>query len=310
MQQPSLAIETSLLTRQFGSLLAVDHIGLKVPVGSVYGFLGLNGAGKTTTIRMLLGLISADEGQIKLFGKTFENQQRERFNNIGALVESPSLYLHLTGYENLELTRTLIDAKQEQIDRVLKIVGLEKDAKRIVRGYSMGMKQRLALALALLNNPKLLILDEPTNGLDPAGIREMRALITRLSTEEGITIFLSSHLLSEIEQVATYIGIIHQGRLLFQDTLSELHAQINEHIGIEVDKPVDAQKLLSGAGWDIQRNGSERLVVASHQREDVAKINTQIVNAGISVFHIGLEQPSLEDIFLKFTSNQIQGDPL
>ncbi|MFN8374039.1 MAG: ATP-binding cassette domain-containing protein [Anaerolineae bacterium] len=197
-------------------LTAVDHVDLSVPSGLRLWFLGLNGAGKTTTIRMLLGLIHPNEGQIKLFGTAFDRQQRQLFKQIGALVESPSLYQHLTAYQNLELTRTLVDAKREQIDRVLSIVGLEKDAKRRVGGFSMGMKQRLALALALLNSPKLLILDEPTNGLDPAGIREMRALITRLSSEQGITIFLSSHLLSEIEQVATYIGIIHQARCMFE----------------------------------------------------------------------------------------------
>ena len=218
---PTHAIETDALTRRFGARVAVSDLALRVPEGGIYGFLGLNGAGKTTTIRMLLGLIRADGGSVRIFGEPF---RREVLARIGALVEMPSLYAHLTGRENLEVTRRQIAAPREAIDRVLAIVGLVADANRLVREYSLGMRQRLGLALALLGSPDLLILDEPTNGLDPAGIHEMRDLIRRLPAEHGVTVFLSSHLLAEVEQVAGFIGIIHEGRMVFQGSLAELRA--------------------------------------------------------------------------------------
>src|SRR5262249_45490409 len=224
---------------------------LCVPPGSVYGFLGLNGAGKTSTIRLLLGLIRPNSGEVRLFDQPFTPQHRSLLSRVGALVEAPSLYTHLTGHENVELTRVLTGTDPQRIGHVLRVVGLEKDARRLVREYSHGMRQRLGLALALLRDPRLLILDEPTNGLDPAGIREMRNLIGQLSAEHGITVFLSSHLLSEIEQVATHIGIIHKGKLLFQSTPDALHARLQEHIRLEVDQPLEARRLLAEKGWPI-----------------------------------------------------------
>ncbi|HEX3582062.1 MAG TPA: ATP-binding cassette domain-containing protein [Thermoanaerobaculia bacterium] len=212
-------IETTALTRRFGTRVAVDDVHLQVPQGEIYGFLGLNGAGKTTTIRMLLGLIRADEGEVRIFGEPF---RREVLARIGALVEMPSLYSHLTGRQNLEVTRRQIGAPKTSIDRSLGVVGLDDDANRLVREYSLGMRQRLGLALALLGSPELLILDEPTNGLDPAGIHEMRDLIRRMPAEHGVTVFLSSHLLAEVEQIAGFIGIIHKGRMVFQGPLAEL----------------------------------------------------------------------------------------
>src|SRR5262245_53764669 len=219
------AIETDGLTRRFGSQLAVENLNLTAPEAGVYGFLGPNGAGKTTTIRMLLGLIRPDAGEVRLFGAPLAADRRSLMRLVGALVETPSLYPHLTGRENMEITRRLLNAPGKSIDNALEVVKLAQDANRRVREYSLGMRQRLGLALALLNKPKLLILDEPTNGLDPAGIHEMRDLIRRLPEEFGATVFLSSHLLSEVEQLATHIGIIHEGSLLFQGTLAELQAQ-------------------------------------------------------------------------------------
>jgi ABC-2 type transport system ATP-binding protein len=213
------AIETEALTRAFGARAAVEQLNLLVPNGGIYGFLGPNGAGKTTTIRMLLGLIRPDSGKVRLFGKHFEFSM---LNRVGSLVEAPSLYPHLTGRENLEVTRRLVGAARADIDRVLAIVRLARDADRLVREYSLGMRQRLGLALALLNSPELLILDEPTNGLDPAGIHEMRDLLRRMPAEHGVTVFLSSHLLSEVEQIAGSVGIIREGRMLFQGSLAEL----------------------------------------------------------------------------------------
>jgi ABC-2 type transport system ATP-binding protein len=219
MKNPNYAIETEALTRAFGTRTAVEQLNLLVPAGGIYGFLGPNGAGKTTTIRMLLGLIRPDSGTVRVFGNQFE---RSVLNRVGSLVETPSLYPHLTGRENLEVTRRLIGAAHDNVGRVLAIVRLTRDADRLVREYSLGSKQRLGLALALLNSPELLILDEPTNGLDPAGIHEMRELLRRMPVEHGVTVFLSSHLLSEVEQIAGSVGIIGDGRMLFQGSLAEL----------------------------------------------------------------------------------------
>jgi ABC-type multidrug transport system ATPase subunit len=297
-------ITASGLTRRFGDLTAVDCIDLQVPKSSVYGFLGPNGAGKTTTIRLLLGLIRPHAGDVQLFGQSLRKGHIGLLRRVGALVETPSLYPHLTGRENLEVTRRLIGGDRSQIERALAVVKLEQDAHRRVGHYSSGMRQRLGLALALLGEPELLILDEPTNGLDPAGIREMRDLICRLPEEQGVTVFLSSHLLSEVEQVATHIGIIHKGQMLFQGTPGELQAQLADHVTIEVDQPDVALRLLSQAGWTVRRNGNHRLVVEVNGQSDVAMINAQLVRDGINVFHLNLERPSLEDIFLKLTGEQ------
>ena len=302
VQHQHLAISTSGLTRRFGDLVAVDSLDLHVPRGSVYGFLGPNGAGKTTTIRMLLGLIRPHAGEVRLFGQSLRGGRIGLMKRVGALVESPSLYPHLTGRENLEVTRRLIGGPREQIDRALSIVHLEGAADRCVKGYSTGMQQRLALALALLGEPDLLILDEPTNGLDPAGIREMREFLRRLPQEQGVTVFLSSHLLSEVEQVATHIGIVGQGRLLFQGTPEELQAQLEDHVTVGVDRPDDAVRTLSQAGWAVRENGAHRLHVAVNGRSDVARINARLAQSGINVFHLDLEQASLEDIFLRLTN--------
>jgi ABC-2 type transport system ATP-binding protein len=297
-----LAIRTSGLTRRFGDLVAVDDVNLCVPRGSVYGFLGPNGAGKTTTIRMLLGLIRPHEGEVHLFGQSLHDERIGLMRRVGALVESPSLYPHLTGRENLEVTRRLLGSSREQIERALATVHLEESADRCVKAYSTGMRQRLALALALLGDPELLILDEPTNGLDPAGIREMREFLRRLPEELGVTVFLSSHLLSEVEQVATHIGIVGHGRLLFQGTPEELQAQLEDHVTLGVDRPEKAERLLLRAGWAVRQNGMGHLHVTVNGRSDVTLINTRLVQEGIRVFHLSLEQPSLEDVFLRLTS--------
>jgi ABC-type multidrug transport system ATPase subunit len=280
------AIETMGLSRRFGDIIAVDKLDLHVPQGSIYGFLGPNGSGKTTTIRMLIGLIHADQGKVHIFKLPLEKERLAALEQIGALVELPSLYPHLTGWENLELTRRLVNVNPSHIQRVLAIVDLTADAKRLVRGYSLGMRQRLALALALLREPKLLILDEPTNGLDPAGIHEMRNLIRTLPTEHGMTVFISSHLLSEVEQMATDVGIINSGKLLFQGSLAELQAQQLEQIVIETDRPEDAIQILNAAGWAATSKQDGRLVVV------------------LALHHI---RPSLEEMFLNFTKPSVSG---
>lgn len=294
-------IETRGLTRRFKERLAVNAVNLAVPSGGVYGFLGPNGAGKTTTIRMLLGLMRPDAGEIRLFDASLAGGRRRLLQRVGALVETPSLYPHLTGRENLEVTRRLLGAAHSLIDRALEIVKLTEDAKRCVREYSLGMRQRLGLALALLNQPELLILDEPTNGLDPAGIHEMRDLLRRLPSEFGVTVFLSSHLLGEVEQIAGHIGVIHAGRLLFQGALSELQAQQQPQLIVGVAAPEQAAQCLRNAGWETRQREDGMLVVGTASQTDAVQINSLLVNQRLEVYHLARTQLSLEDIFLRLT---------
>ncbi len=294
-------IRTFGLTRRFGKLTAVDQLDLCVPQGSVYGFLGPNGAGKTTTIRMLLGLIRPSAGKVMLFGSSLGEERVSLLGRIGALVEAPSLYPHLTGRENLELVRRMTGGQPIEVERALSIVRLQADANRIAGQYSMGMRQRLGLALALLSDPDLLILDEPTNGLDPAGIHEIRELIRQLPEQEGVTVFLSSHLLSEVEQVATDIGIIDRGRMIFQGTPDQLRARYQDHVILDTDRLEETQQLLAQAGWPVTYNGNHHLTVEVNGASDAAIVNAMLVRAGMNVYHLSLEQPSLEDIFLALT---------
>jgi ABC-type multidrug transport system ATPase subunit len=239
----SLAIETHQLTRTFGSRVAVDRLELGVPRGTIYGFLGPNGAGKTTTIRMLLGLLRPSHGRILINGEVFTRERRDLLRGIGAMVESPSLYPHLTGEENLEVTRRLLDLPGGRVREVLELFGLAKDARRPVRTYSTGMRQLLGLALAWIGRPALLLLDEPTSSLDPAATRKLRALVRRLTVEEGVSAFLSSHVLGEVEQMADWVGIIHEGRLLFQGELASLkssHEGTLEDIFLRLVAPKEA----------------------------------------------------------------------
>lgn len=296
-----IAIETINLTRRYGALTAVQGLNLRVPRASVYGFLGPNGAGKTTTIRMLLGLIRPTEGQVRLFGAPLEGERGALLGRVGALVETPSLYPHLTGGENLEVTRRLLGVGRERIPEVLGIVGLREQAGRLVRQYSHGMRQRLALALALLNRPELLILDEPTNGLDPAGIREMRDLIRSLAEVQGITVFLSSHLLNEVEQVATHIGVIDRGVLRFQGRLDELQHLRGERVALVVDRPGAASEALREAGYQVLAVEGGRLVVAADGERAAAEINAALVSRGIAVRQLNLAGSSLEETFMRLT---------
>ena len=297
-------IETRRLTRRFGAQLAVDDLNLQAPEAGVYGFLGPNGAGKTTAIRMLLGLIRPDAGEVHLFGEPLYANRQSLMRRVGALVEAPSLYPHLTGRENLEVTRRMLGAPRSLIDHALDQIELTGDAHRRVREYSLGMRQRLGLALALLNKPELLILDEPTNGLDPAGIHEMRDLIRRLPSESGVTVFLSSHLLSEVEQIASHIGIIHEGRLLFQGTLSELQDAHRAQLTLGVNQPEEASKCLTAAGWSVHMRDDGLLSVNATTSEDAVRINNLLIGQRLEVFHLAPTQTSLEDIFLTLTGGK------
>ncbi len=297
----SEAIFTQQLTRRYRDIVAVNQVTLQVPQSSIYGFLGPNGAGKTTTIRLLLQLIRPDAGVVRVLGLTLPKQRQAILRQVGTLVEMPSLYPHLTGYENLDITRRLLGKERRQIDHVLGIVRLESAARRLVRDYSLGMRQRLALALALLGDPALLILDEPTNGLDPAGIQEMRALLKTLAVERGITVFLSSHLLSEVEQIASHIGILAHGKLVFQGTLEALRALSTPHIRVQVDHPDQARQLFAQRGYAVETDADGILRVTNGADSNTAAINALLVQNQIAVSHLSYVVPSLEDLFTQLT---------
>ncbi len=215
-------VRTENLSKHFGQEKAVSGLEMKIPKGEIYGFLGPNGAGKTTTIRMLLGLMKPDSGRIEIFQKDLKKERLNILGRVGSLVESPSYYPHLTAKENLEAMRKILGVPKQRIAEVLEIVRLTDAGDKKVKGFSLGMKQRLGIAASLLNNPELLILDEPTNGLDPSGIIEIRNLIKSLPSECGMTVLISSHLLSEIDQMATTVGIVTKGKMIFQDSIIQL----------------------------------------------------------------------------------------
>ncbi|RLL43598.1 ABC transporter ATP-binding protein [Oceanobacillus piezotolerans] len=296
-------IETNGLTKKYGSTYVVNQVDLKVKKGEIYGFLGPNGAGKTTTIRMVLGLARPTKGSIHIFGKDMKKDKLSVLKKVGSLVEYPSYYGHLTAYENLEAVRILLDAPKSRIDEVLSIVRLTNDAKRPVKGFSLGMKQRLGIATALLGNPELLILDEPTNGLDPSGIIEIRELIKSMPKEHGITILVSSHLLSEMEQMATQVGIISKGKMIFQDSISTLRQRSSSKIRIKVSDTEAVSKKLLSWGYKVGSNENYIFVENTSDRE-IAEIIRKLVNHQCSIYRVEEEKKSLEQIFLELTGGE------
>ena len=281
----------------------LDNINLKVDKGSIYGFLGPNGAGKTTTLRLLLGLLKPQEGSIKIFNKDIRESRISILKKVGSLIEQPSLYSHLTAKENLEVYRKIYDSSKKRITEVLQLVGLENTKSKKTKQFSLGMKQRLSIAVALLHNPDLLILDEPTNGLDPNGIIETRELIKRLNKENGVTIIVSSHILAEIERMATHVGIIHKGRMLFQGTLPELQQMKTKqsYLQIETSDNPKAVQLL-GQHAAEERNGL--LVIPYKSKEATAEINQLLVRNDVAVYLLQPKQNDLEQLFIDITSDK------
>jgi ABC-type multidrug transport system ATPase subunit len=298
----SLAIESRGLTRNFGSCTAVSGLELRVPRGIIYGFLGPNGAGKTTTIRLLLGLLRPTSGTVLLNGELLTQERRELMRGIGALVETPSLYPHLTGQENLEVTRRILKLPRSRVADALALSGLTANANRVVRTYSLGMRQRLGLALAWLAEPSLIMLDEPANGLDPAGIRELRGHLQQLARDHNVTIFLSSHVLNEVEQVADYIGIINRGQLLFQGKLQELQ-RYQAPLTVVADRGFDAAALLKANGWMVLKESENLLEVQISLDADIAAINRCLLDNGLHVYRLERRQETLEDLFLRMVVN-------
>ena len=294
-------IETSNLTKKFGKFLAVDQVNLLVPKGGIYGFLGPNGAGKSTTIRMLLGLIKETKGEVKVFGKSIKEERIAILKRIGSMVETPSYYGHLTAYENLEVTRKILGTEKIEIDRVLEIVKLTDVRNKAVRKFSLGMKQRLGIAQALLGKPDLLILDEPTNGLDPSGIIEIRELIKSLPKDYGITILISSHILSEMELMATHVGIINNGKLLFQGSMDDLRKKQKAVIQLEVEPRADVEMYLKNRGIPYKADKRYLYLEPNYQP---AKINRELIMNGYAVHQLMMKRNSLEEIFLSITGKE------
>ena len=297
-------VQTRGLCKQYGKVLRVNHLDLQVPEGAIYGFLGPNGAGKSTTLKMILGLVRPTAGSISVFGKEVNGHNRlDMLKQVGSLIESPSYYGHLTGEENLKVIQTLRGVPEKDVYEVLEIVRLEGQRNKKVAHYSLGMKQRLGLAAALLGFPRLLILDEPTNGLDPAGIQEMRELICSLPARFGMTVLVSSHLLSEIDQMADYVGIIREGELVFQDTLETLHRHSRHNLALRTGDNEGALKLLHQSRVPCAQE-EDYILLPRLDDPDAAKLIRYLIGHGVDVLRLEERQKSLEDIFLKLTGGK------
>ena len=294
-------IETRELTKTFDSRTAVDRLSLQVQPGDVFGFLGQNGAGKSTTIRMLLGLVKPSSGQVSLLGHGLPQYREQALRKVGAIVDAPAFYDNLTGLENLRIFSSLTaHVAQHRYREVLRWVNLSGRENDIVRVYSHGMRQRLGLAQALLPEPKLLVLDEPTDGLDPQGIREIRQLLVDLAQQHGLTIFLSSHLLHEVERICNRIAIIDQGRLLYQGTVQSL-LEGDLQFKIRTDRTEQAFQFLSeGLKLPVFKNGNDHLYLKILEA-DIAAVNRSLVGQGFQVFEISRHASSLEDIYFRLT---------
>jgi len=279
----------------------VKDLNIKVPTGSIYGFLGPNGAGKSTTMQLLSAVLPDYTGDIMLFEKSLQDHTPAVFNKIGALVESPALYLHLTGTENLKYICTLKSLDYSEIEPVLKTVGLENKGDLKAKKYSLGMKQRLAIAMALLGNPELLFLDEPVNGLDPVGITEMRELLVKLNKEQGITIFISSHLLSEIEKMCTHVGIIHHGILQFEGTMEALRNLKQKHqVTLTTANSARALEVLSNAAYEVSLLTTDKIQILLKDKEDIPAMVRFLTLEQIGIYELRSED-GLENWFLSLT---------
>ena len=297
-------IETKALCKQYGPHTAVDHVELHVPQGCVYGFIGPNGAGKSTTMKMLLGLIHPTAGRVRLLGQELTEKSRlPLLRQTGSLIESPAGYLHLTAQENLEIVADLKGVPHKGIGRVLDIVHLTQERNRRVGQYSLGMKQRLGIAMALLGSPKLLILDEPTNGLDPAGIQEMRALIRNMPAATGATVLISSHLLGEMEQMVEQVGIIDHGHILFEGPLTELQRHSRGNVTLRLLDPAKAAPILRANGLTAH---SDSCVVTLPPLQDalLADLVQKLAACGAGVVELTPRTKTLEEIFLSLTSEE------
>jgi len=302
-QGESVVINTSDLSFNFGNQTVVKSLSLQVPESSIYGFLGPNGAGKTTTIKLLLNLLTTQRGSIHIFEKELQSNRIEILSQIGSLIEQPAIYLHLSGRENLLNRALLLEVSTKRVDEMLALVHLTNAANKKAGQYSLGMKQRLGIALALLSDPKLLILDEPTNGLDPNGIIEIRELLMRLVKDHNKTVFISSHLLAEIERMATHVGIINNGELLFQGSIAELGALSQPLVQIEAENTVDAANFLKTHQFTVTDVNDHHLYVQYTSKQQMGEINTLLNKHGYTIYSINKQQKDLEKLFLDITQH-------
>ncbi|MFM7358063.1 MAG: ABC transporter ATP-binding protein [Sediminibacterium sp.] len=282
----------------------LDNININVPQGSIYGFLGPNGAGKTTTMRLLTGLLPQQGDHIRFFQQSLQEQLPTLFHRVGCLIETPSLYLHLSGLDNLRLVARMQGLDEKKAAPALQAVGLQKAAQRKAGQYSLGMKQRLAIAIALLNEPQLLLLDEPVNGLDPNGMVEMREMMKELNRDRGITIFISSHLLHEVEKMCTHIGIIHRGKMRFEGKINELSLAngSSPQIIVTVDNAENWLNVLQENFSDARAIAADKISVSVKSRLDAVQINRMLVNSGAPVAELKI-QDNLEEWFMQITQN-------
>lgn len=298
-----MVVSTENLSKEYDGIYRVNDLDIQINEGDIYGFLGPNGAGKSTTMKMLLGLVKPSKGSIEIMGKSFnEKNRQEILKSVGSLIESPSYYGHLTGRENMEIIRRLLGLPRKNIEEAVHIVRMEKQMDKKVKNYSLGMKQRLGIAMALARRPKLLVLDEPTNGLDPAGIEEMRELVKTLPTKYGMTVMISSHILSEVDQMATVVGIINHGELIFQENMSVLDVQRQPYIILRTsDNNLACQTLRN---MNPLRTG-DGLQLGALSDEQTGKVVQNLCANDIAVYRVEEHRESLEDIFLNLTGKEM-----
>ncbi|BBH21820.1 putative ABC transporter ATP-binding protein YhcH [Paenibacillus baekrokdamisoli] len=296
-------VQLKNVTKTFGSRTIIDHLTLDLPSAEVFGFLGPNGAGKTTTIRMMVGLMSLTDGDVLIEGHSIRKDYEKAIRHVGAIVENPEMYKYLTGFQNLlHFSRMVPGITKQRIDEVVELVGLKSRIHDKVKTYSLGMRQRLGVAQAIMHKPSLLILDEPTNGLDPAGIRELRDYLRKLAKEEGITVFVSSHLLSEMELMCDRVAIIQGGKLIDVRSIRQGAPLASEasRVLFEVDRPAEAVLYL--AKYNAIQEEDAALV--NVDKETIAVVNSELVTAGFKVFGIRILNKSLEEQFLEMTGGE------
>jgi ABC-type multidrug transport system ATPase subunit len=296
-------IKTSGLSYRYSkNVQTLFDIDLQVEKGTIYGFLGPNGSGKTTTLSLLLGLLNNQQGKIEIFGKNISRHRVDVLRRIGSLIEVPSLYGHLSAKENLEVYRPVYGATRERVKEVLRIVGLEDTGKKTAKKFSLGMKQRLAIALALLPDPELLILDEPANGLDPNGIIELRQLIKKLNKESGMTIVISSHILSEVEKTVSHVGIIYKGKMLFQGSLHELHSFQRKDSRLFINTSNNETAITLLGKYNPERVG-ETISLSFADMNEVAAINRMLTQNDLDVYLLNPQKNDLEQLFINLTTD-------
>ena len=299
----SNVLQIKNLQKEFKDTQVVNLSSLSVQQGEIYGFLGPNGAGKTTTMKMILSLISRTAGEIEVFGQSI-GTDKQYLNQIGSMIEEPSYYPNLTGYENLLVFQKILGFDKKNIQEILKIVGLDqpKNKKKLVKDYSLGMKQRLALAFALVKKPRLLILDEPTNGLDPAGIHEIRELIIKLAKEQGITVFISTHILSEVEHIADRVGIINHGQLVYEGEIRKI--QSNKWLEVRGDfrgRREAISQVLFGYPCKILEIQEDKLKLTNLADQQISSLLRDLIVEKVPIYEVKQEQETLESIFLNLT---------